>query len=1217
MHPSRKQRAKATKQGVALVVVLALITIMGILIVAILATSSSELKSARIYSDGIEVRQMNETAVNLAVGQLRLGTRQLSDLPGKEVWASQPGAIRVYAESGTFERGVKLYSDSVMTTISEPALSEDIPPTDWNSDDNQIRYTDLNEPVIRKDDIFFPIVNPAAFEAGVNGFDFEESAVAGANKNGSLLEKRLPMPVEWLYVLRRGEMGTLDNNGKFSGSVEASSENPIVGRVAFWTDDESSKINVNTASEPTFWDTPRAINKKDMDYGKFQPGRNEYQRYPGHPATTALSPVLFPNATDELSSAKKEEIYELIPRVGGGGTTGGTMRQLPGEPIVTDRDRLFASIDEFIFQPDREQIELINPESLRMASFFLTANSRSPELNPLGKPKIAMWPLGANTYPRTAFDHLIAFCSTTGDHLYAFQRERATSPVSDWDNISRNQELFSWLVRDLNENVPGTGAAFSGKFGPDLEQITTEIFDYIRTTNLNDLAPIQNRNGTTSKPRNFAGNGQVAPIRTSDEHMGFGRFFTISEFGLHFICNGHGGQGLQPPGGPKKKLKPNERLVEAGFLMEPFSPSIGWPRLHNNFTVIVTGLDSLKTRQVVGTEDKQEEKSMEFPAPQRYRPRRLDASWHGRAWGGSSGIRTFVARNNYPLVSMRMRIKGDSISFSGGKVKVEIYDGDFSGTKKLDPKRKIQTIELLFPPADFPVPELVRKGTTKFRGTVATSQNFWWTLGTRYGNAHRTPHAPGIEYAEKNRRWPPDRGGQKPGFKTGGVFRSEDVVRTLVPAHGDHRLFAAVEEVADTVFVPNHNYHDKTVQLDHTFADTQGTHLLYGFSNEPGLTSKKNADAQLTPADYHYSRLPDVPYGAGAFNLYGDFDNGVAQIGDGAFINRPDEGNAASKGQYSYFAWNYSKPRLVNFSPNRMIPSPGVLGSLPVGIKRNRPWETLLFRPQPGHPGSNSPSDHLLMEYFWMPVVEPFAISEPFSTAGKINMNYRMVPFSYIKRSTGLHGVLKSEEPLAIPNDMSKVYKLWDHETSDHPWLPSQGRGNLDPQTREDWKAAAEGKVPMRKRINIDETLKQFEEKFDSNALFTYPSEICDIHLVRENETLNEYKDQTFWAGHVVTGDNVRERPYANIYPRLTTRSNIYRIHTRVEMIRKSRESPPDQFSKELDSVVGRYRGSTLVERYIDPTKANQPDYAAPGESNEDLFDSYHFRILESKRFSP
>ncbi len=36
-----------------------------------------------------------------------------------------------------------------------------------------------------------------------------------------------------------------------------------------------------------------------------------------------------------------------------------------------------------------------------------------------------------------------------------------------------------------------------------------------------------------------------------------------------------------------------------------------------------------------------------------------------------------------------------------------------------------------------------------------------------------------------------------------------------------------------------------------------------------------------------------------------------------------------------------------------------------------------------------------------MPVVEPYPISEPLSTAGRINMNYQIVPFTYINRDNG------------------------------------------------------------------------------------------------------------------------------------------------------------------------------------------------------------------------
>ncbi len=37
-------------------------------------------------------------------------------------------------------------------------------------------------------------------------------------------------------------------------------------------------------------------------------------------------------------------------------------------------------------------------------------------------------------------------------------------------------------------------------------------------------------------------------------------------------------------------------------------------------------------------------------------------------------------------------------------------------------------------------------------------------------------------------------------------------------------------------------------------------------------------------------------------------------------------------------------------------------------------------------------ADYLLLDLFSMPVVEPYPISEPLSTAGRINMNYQIVP---------------------------------------------------------------------------------------------------------------------------------------------------------------------------------------------------------------------------------
>lgn len=130
-------------------------------------------------------------------------------------------------------------------------------------------------------------------------------------------------------------------------------------------------------------------------------------------------------------------------------------------------------------------------------------------------------------------------------------------------------------------------------------------------------------------------------------------------------------------------------------------------------------------------------------------------------------------------------------------------------------------------------------------------------------------------------------------------------------------------------------------------------------------------------------------------------------------------------------------------------------------------------------------------------------------------------------------------------------------------------------------------------------------------------SEICDVHLVPEHLTL-EAMTKDFWERHALTGDNSRERPYANIYPRLTTQSNIYRVHVISQVIKKSRDADPAKFDLELDVPVAEYRGCSLIERYIDPGEPTLPDYATNAAGSTDtLSDHYRFRIINQERFAP
>ncbi|OYW26292.1 MAG: hypothetical protein B7Z47_07740, partial [Chthoniobacter sp. 12-60-6] len=191
--------------------------------------------------------------------------------------------------------------------------------------------------------------------------------------------------------------------------------------------------------------------------------------------------------------------------------------------------------------------------------------------------------------------------------------------------------------------------------------------------------------------------------------------------------------------------------------------------------------------------------------------------------------------------------------------------------------------------------------------------------------------------------------------------------------------------------------------------------------------------------------------------------------------------------------------------------------------------------------------------------------------------------------------------------------------------------------------------------IDVAKTLYQFDQKFQHTAtgsnheltryrgLFRSPSQICEMHLIPDvskgassgGETLGSISNinantsgsnlqsvmEQFWQNHPGTGDNTRERPYSNIYARVTTRSNTFRVHMRAQVITKARSTAADTMDPAKDAILGEYRGSALIERYIDPTDVANPlpDYALTanplGEKPLDTY--YKFRTLESKRFSP
>lgn len=1223
-----QSRGQTREPGVAIVMVLAILMLMTVMIVSFFSMATNELRASRATADGLRALTAKDIAINLAVAQIRDATTRENTS-----WISQPGAIRLFGNKDRTGRArsiYKLYSSNTMTASRVEELANDIP-KDWN--EKVARYVDLNPPAIVPDPsnpkslaqsiLHFPIVDPRAFisqgaPGSVEGFSYDGAAVNGFGNSEISHLKRLPMPVQWLYVLADGSIGYLDSNDRFVGRYLPTEENPIVSRLAFWTDDESCKVNVNTASEGVYWDTPRVDTTEDRGFARKPPLTGEYQRYPGHPAMTSLSPVLFPNEgkgkggrlDPEEDLDKFETLWKIAPGISTGAKeeTGTAMIAPVQEALTPDpaRYHLYTSSDEVLFSGSvmgakRETQSPNLATRLQRGRFFLTARSRAPEITVGSHPRMLMWPVAVQRSERTPFDRVMAFCGTIGGGAYYFQRRSAYSRHNEFYTRvdGRNRILYDYFRSATDETILGYGGSFREKYGPglfdDRDNILAESFDYIRGTNLYD----GNNEWSYTKGGESdleIGHGQIAGIclcggtrlhreRWANSRLplpkGFGRMFGLSEISLFAILRAERMTEGRARGSEEdvRRLRPGQKMVQMGLLLETFAPAQGWTSLQPQLTASFGGgYGNANDRPP--TELKLNEQTLGWDVGRgRHAARRFVQVSEDRpkdwiAWGGAGGVRVFENVLSFrPVILDQDQVR---LKFSGttaeDPLRVILYD---TLTDEFDVNNLVQSYQLEFPEATFPLPR-------------------WWS-----------PHESDEEYNSLASRMEIaiEEGVEK-------LFSAEhDVIQSLVSTHGDYRIITSKRVVTADSFVPHPNYGDS--RMAHSLTDftssRKGAHPL------PGA---QFFGTFLAGVNYRTHRRPDFPIGptrpewasdAQNQNLQkrgyhtpattGDFDTGVGSAPDGPYINRPDDGDVrgiAHEGDSYFEAVREEREEAqALFSPNRLIPSPGMLGSLSTGVQSNIPWQTLLFRPAEAdrHYGAKSPPDHLWMDYFWMPVVQPYAISEPFSTAGKLNLNYQILPFTYIRRATPMHALMKAEKMLILPTGAGQTYK---DNAGDQKW---------------------------RHFIDVDETLKQWDAKFAKGEVFRSASEVCEMYLIPEGKKWRGRNDiQNFWNDHRLTGDNVKERPYTNLYPRLTVRSNTFTVHICAQSLTKVSSTPADTWVPGRDVVAGEYRGSAVIERYIDPVDPDIPDYATAlqeGEEQPKLDQFYTYRILNEKRFTP
>ena len=452
-----------------------------------------------------------------------------------------------------------------------------------------------------------------------------------------------------------------------------------------------------------------------------------------------------------------------------------------------------------------------------------------------------------------------------------------------------------------------------------------------------------------------------------------------------------------------------------------------------------------------------------------------------------------------------------------------------------------------------------------------------------------------------------------------------------VEAKMDLRVIAGLVSVPSTLFQNCPGYTSSGTPHSHNLRFADGTsacgaygtqqspaaapcgaaNVIYPAANAVGITGTDWSTGQSKALSSSWSVEPACSAPAGTQsvtmapmqNIYGDWDTGPGFCPDGATINLPDAGTSLNPTAAYFSLAGGQVGAATRFAPNALVPSPVIFGSLPAGIdpvtpQNSEPWRTLLFCPNPAsdleaappttvtatmHPGFASPPDHLLLDQFWMPTVEPYGLSTVMATAGKINLNDQIAPFTYLHRNTAFHALLHDLRIPAIPAAMANPYKTAG-PTIDSIWKP----------------------------VDEDATIAALESRFANGDAYLAESEICTVPLVPQGSTFTDLDG--LWNSTKgidrLTGDNLRELPYAQLYGRLCTRSNSYLVHLHVQVLKKLTNDPHQNVWNEgTDLVLGEWQGSYEIERYLDPS-ANPPAAGQP-------LGPYRFRIVSSRRFSP
>lgn len=287
---------KPTSPGSALVITLAILVLVTILAVGMISMARLERISARNALETVKAKTFSDAAADHALALIRdaifaaESTAPNTSASSRKFWASQPGKITVFNSDGTVDAAS---SRALYSTNTDPAAET----------------VDLNA---------------APFGGG--------HPILTDDGSGTAPEMKVP----WVNVLK-------------NPTQPASATNTVIGRYAFWVDDESTKLNVNTAD------------------GSAKGATNSF----GAGSPSEMNLQVLTNASMPLTAAEARNIA----------------RQSGAQFDAATASRPYNSVREVL------QASGVSSNLFNIHAQDLTAYNRAPELNIFGEPRIYLTPV--------------------------------------------------------------------------------------------------------------------------------------------------------------------------------------------------------------------------------------------------------------------------------------------------------------------------------------------------------------------------------------------------------------------------------------------------------------------------------------------------------------------------------------------------------------------------------------------------------------------------------------------------------------------------------------------------------------------------------------------------------------------------------------------------------------------------------------------------------